>query len=731
MNPAIPKVPTRESTPLNPRTTRLLRALVLAIAMVMISLPLTLWTGALAAALGGFAGALVAERAAQGRLRLFSGLGLAAGAWSLGILGVRLLVGSPAVAKLFGPVATIQLSEWALWLAISGPAIFALRFAARRRPLMAVLEVVVVAFAVAASFAAHRDGMVHRPLAIGDWAWSRGIDPAYVFLILGGLGTLLLAALLVAEERKRRLPLHFGALCIVALILMAVVRVGGLPKPQQAGDLGLTGDAETEEQEGEGQPQGGEGEASENDDQQMSDLPFRDEYQSQGQKAPLAVVVLHNDYSPPSGVYYFRQTVFSQFNGRRLVQSTRDDLDRDIMRRFPYRRTAIPDAPPKGEGRKVLSTSMGLMVDHVRPFALDSPVEITPIKNPNPLRFQRAFEVRSHVQVTSYDDMIGHRPGDASWSAEQWDHYTEAPSDPRYAELAERLLENLRPEYRSDPLGRALVIKDYLDQNGTYCRRSQHADATDPAASFLFGDLTGYCVHYAHAATYLMRSVDVPARVAAGYAVGEASRGNGSALLIRGADAHAWPEIYLQDIGWVVVDLTPNQQCEEENYENADPDLQRMLGEMMRNEPWQEDEDTATEPLTFATVAGWFLRLLAVLLAIAYTVKLYRFLAPRMSSQDLHRLTYRATLDRLADLGWRRSHGESREHFARRVGPLAPSFTTLTEHHLRWSLGSSRACGPEDIDRLHSDVWQELTTRVPTWRRVLGVLDPVSWMRVR
>src|SRR5690606_26724776 len=62
---------------------------------------------------------------------------------------------------------------------------------------------------------------------------------------------------------------------------------------------------------------------------------------------------------------------------------------------------------------------------------------------------------------------------------------------------------------------------------------------------FLFGDLTGYCVHFAHAAVFLMRAVGVPARVGTGYALPEANRQGGSALLLRNSDQHAWPEVYL------------------------------------------------------------------------------------------------------------------------------------------------------------------------------------------
>ena len=712
-----------------------LRAFVLALAALILCRPLTVSAGVAATVLGAVLGALTADRlSARGgaALRLPSVLLLSFALLAVGAWSSRLAVELSLVAALLGPVATLYLSEAALWFFLVAPSVFALRFLVNRRPLWAVAEVFAVGLAIAAGFAAHRDGMVHRPLAIGDWAWSQGIDPVLVFLLLGGLAVFLLAGMLMSESRRRRIPLHLAGLALVALALLLFVRVNGVPKPQGAGDLGLTGEPEAGTDEEPGSEGSGGGQGSDRDDQ-MGDVEFQDEYGSSGDQAPVAVVVLHDDYSPPSGVYYFRQSVFSQYNGRRLVQALGDDVDRDVIRRFPFDLVEIRDAPPVSDRRTALETTMGLVVDHVRPFALDSPAAIKPVRNPNPLHFQRAFKVRSHVQTLPYEDLIGQRSGDADWDAAQWDHYTEAPGDPRYAETAERLLQRLRSEYRDDPLAQALAVKTHLDENGIYSRKSRHADAADPAASFLFGDLTGYCVHFAHAAAYLYRSLDIPARVAAGYAVEESSRGGGSTLMIRSGDAHAWPEIYLEDVGWVVVDLTP-QTTLDEPIQAPDQALQRMLGEMMRQQPGDENllEDDLRNKIDLAALARTVFRLLLALLLIAYGIKLYRALSPRfVRSRELYRVAYRAALDRLAGIGLRRRFGESRERFAERARALSPSFAVLTEEHLKSALGSRRLSDGEGLRRMKDGVSREIRQRLPVWRRLLGAINPVSWLLVR
>ena len=70
----------------------------------------------------------------------------------------------------------------------------------------------------------------------------------------------------------------------------------------------------------------------------------------------------------------------------------------------------------------------------------------------------------------------------------------------------------------------------------------------------------GYDVHFASLAVMMMRSLGIPARYAEGYLI----TGNEAELLNTGdiyevtdKNAHAWAEIYLDGIGWIVFDPTP------------------------------------------------------------------------------------------------------------------------------------------------------------------------------
>jgi transglutaminase-like putative cysteine protease len=709
-----------------------LRAAALALAAVVVMGPLTVMAGVVAAALAAFAGSCIADayqrREEAGPLRTRGAALATALIAGVGSGVAAFLADQPGWTASLGVAGAVALVEALRATAVIGGLAFLVRTAAARSQPAAVAEVALVAGAVAISFSAHRGGQVHRPLGLSDWAWSHAIDPALVFLVLGVAATGILAALLVAESRRLRLPIHALAIVLLGVLVIAGLQGSGLSLTTPDGGLGLTGEAEPQPEdakEGKGQR----GKTDRRDMLQLEDLPFRDDYESNGDQAPVAVVVLHDDHSPPTGVYYFRQTAFSHYNGFRLVESA-SGYDEDVLRIFPSRPWEVPDAPPVSASRASLPTSFGLLVDHVKPFALDSPARVEPRAVVEDFRFQRTYHVVSHVQTLPYERMLGGRAGDPDWTTEEWTHYTTHPADPRYRELARRLLDDLAPEYQEDPLARAIAVKSYLDKEGIYSLKSRHASADDPAASFLFGDLTGYCVHFAHAATYLFRSLGLPARVAAGYAVPEADRAGGSALLVRGGNAHAWPEIHLEGVGWVVVDLAPETALDG-GLAAADPELQRLLGEMLREQLREVPFEEPGTRWTPADLRGLALRALAALVAVAFALKLWRRIVPWLAPVRARpRLFYRAALDRLSELGQRRRFGETREAFARRQQERAPSFGRLTDVHLRAAFGGGPGMDAPGLGAVARTLREELTA-TPLWRRLLGGLDPIAWMRSR
>jgi transglutaminase-like putative cysteine protease len=83
----------------------------------------------------------------------------------------------------------------------------------------------------------------------------------------------------------------------------------------------------------------------------------------------------------------------------------------------------------------------------------------------------------------------------------------------------------------------------------------------DPLLRFLDTTRTGTCEAFASAFTVLARAAGLPTRVAIGFTGG--TRGAGGTTTVRGADAHAWPQVYLAGGGWVSFEPTPQQPAGE------------------------------------------------------------------------------------------------------------------------------------------------------------------------
>lgn len=105
----------------------------------------------------------------------------------------------------------------------------------------------------------------------------------------------------------------------------------------------------------------------------------------------------------------------------------------------------------------------------------------------------------------------------------------------------------------------------------------------DFAMWFLEDSDTGYCVHFATAATVLLRAAGIPARYVEGYTV---STQAGQATVVREKSAHAWVEYYLDYVGWVILDPTPGI---------AEPPVESTENTTAPTQP-DETKPTETEP---------------------------------------------------------------------------------------------------------------------------------------
>lgn len=143
-----------------------------------------------------------------------------------------------------------------------------------------------------------------------------------------------------------------------------------------------------------------------------------------------------------------------------------------------------------------------------------------------------------------------------AWVTEK---YLQLPSNfsPRIAALAAEITARAEPPY-----DKALAITRYLRDNIEYVDAlPPPPPRRDPLEWMLFENRQAYCVYYASAEVLMLRSLGIPARLAVGFAQGEAriSEETGAEYIVRKKDAHAWPEVYFPGIGWVEFEPTASQ----------------------------------------------------------------------------------------------------------------------------------------------------------------------------
>lgn len=101
---------------------------------------------------------------------------------------------------------------------------------------------------------------------------------------------------------------------------------------------------------------------------------------------------------------------------------------------------------------------------------------------------------------------------------------------------------------------KAARIQKYFREGNGFKYSLKVPDSTDGNALALFlKRRSGYCVHYSSTMALMARSLGIPARVVAGYLPGKSTA---AGQLVTAEDAHAWPEIYFEGIGWVMFEPT-------------------------------------------------------------------------------------------------------------------------------------------------------------------------------
>ncbi len=217
---------------------------------------------------------------------------------------------------------------------------------------------------------------------------------------------------------------------------------------------------------------------------------------------------------------------------------------------------------------------------------------------------QRAFRAQEPLAAgTSYVG-VSHRPpqdenvlksAGTDYPAEITRRYARLPDDvpDRVEGFTDNLVEDDATVYQ-----KAVTIEQWLEQDKTYSlNASQTSD--NMADTFIFEMDRGYCEYFATSMVVMLRSQDIPARYVVGYSTGQQS---GNTYTVRAMNAHAWVEVYFEDVGWVKFDPTPGSdrlQQEQESITEENPDAQYAPQEQgSPGETFSPDNETTPETPT-------------------------------------------------------------------------------------------------------------------------------------
>ncbi|MEV7111855.1 transglutaminase TgpA family protein [Streptomyces anulatus] len=256
---------------------------------------------------------------------------------------------------------------------------------------------------------------------------------------------------------------------------------------------------------------------------------------------------------------YLRILALDEFNGSEWRSSTR-------------RLTDVPDRLPQptGLGRDVSVTEVRTNISASRSYQqtyLPLPYPASEVRVGGRWRYEpegrtlvgddgqttrgAQYEVGSLVIEPTADQLAAAGPPPEELVRE----YTQVPGSLPgvVAETAEQVTEGASNAYEQ-----AVKLQDWFASDGgfTYDTTVTSGTGSSAIARFL-RDREGFCIHFSFSMAAMARTLGIPARVAVGFTPGTMKADGAISVGLR--DAHAWPELYFEGVGWTRFEPTPSR----------------------------------------------------------------------------------------------------------------------------------------------------------------------------
>jgi protein-glutamine gamma-glutamyltransferase len=191
---------------------------------------------------------------------------------------------------------------------------------------------------------------------------------------------------------------------------------------------------------------------------------------------------------------------------------------------------------------------------------------------------QRFGELRT---VTNYDQL----------DQQFMNYYTFMPDNEEYKRIRELALQITKDA--KTPVDKMIAIRNYFLGKDEYGQPLfKYSDNPGipglPSASklnyFLFENRKGYCAYYAGATLFLLRSLGIPSRIAAGFLTIDRSTKNPGWYWFYEDQAHAWVQLYFPGYGWMDFDTTvPDEEAQQSPQPDQTPPLNMQQAYFVAN----------------------------------------------------------------------------------------------------------------------------------------------------
>lgn len=453
------------------------------------------------------------------------------------------------------------------------------------------------------------------------------------------------------------------------------------------------------------------------------------------------------------GARYWRAVVYDSFTGETWLSTATDQMSFNAQevvpvatwaQRTPITQTITLDAPTGYmifAAPDILAVSLPMNAT-VRPVnAVDAGAEgETPNVEISSAQSRRPIDRGDSYTVVSYNTVateVALRGAGTDYPQAILDQYLQLPEN-----FSERVAQDAR-----DITADAETVYDKARAVEIELRKIEYNDAIeappegrDPVEYFLYDIRQGYCDYYATSMALMLRSLDIPARVASGYAEGFYNEETFE-YQVTERDAHTWVEVYFPGYGWIEFEPTAgesqlNRPSGLEDASNPFEDsaaavadsagVQGPNGEEMFNEEFDpnsfgEDFELGANSQTVADRLWW---LAGTLVSLALAIGLVflwrtRFAGPTEFDPDLPPLLYERLQNWTSRLGLSPAANYTPYENARRLGRAVPDgrepIDAITESYVQYSFSGRRM---QAMNASALVAWQAL--RPALWRSWLN-----------